>query len=48
MTIPFERGPVLMFYMALIGVFEGDFLAKKDKNENKESSSQLRGRYEIG
>lgn len=28
MTLPFERGPVLMFYMALIGVFEGDFLSK--------------------
>lgn len=48
MTLPFERGPVLMFYMALIGVFEGDFLAKDDKEENKESLNRLRGTHEVG
>lgn len=30
MTLPFERGPVLLFYMSLVGLFEGDIYAIDD------------------
>lgn len=38
MTLPFERGPVLLFYMSLVGIFEGNIYAtdnsiKKQKED---------------
>ncbi len=40
MTLPFERGPVLMFYLALVGVFENDILSKAEKERVEDDSSR--------
>ena len=45
MTLPFERGPVLMFYLALVGVFEDDIMNSSGEEKVTYDSSKKSGIY---
>lgn len=47
MTLPFERGPVIMFYLALVGVFEDDIL-NSGEEKAKDDSNRKSGLHHNG